>query len=154
MRFGIRLKPFGRLCAMGLFLVILGCSAETKSGPPRIRYGEQVCSRCQMLISEAPYAASLRTADGKVHRFDDAGCLLAFVRELDTKGAQMWVHDHETEASLEVRQAFFVHSPRQITPMGYGLVAFAEEHAAKRHSESVQGRVLRWEDLPEVIQAH
>jgi copper chaperone NosL len=54
-----------------LVLVALIFLAACNSGPeldepPEIRYGEDTCSRCLMIINEARYAASYVTGTGEV----------------------------------------------------------------------------------------
>lgn len=111
--------------------LLSSCGSEPDiSQPPEIRYGEDTCERCFMIINEARYAAAYVTSDGKSHLFDDIGGMLAHFEEMADDVAVFWVHDFETEEWLKADDAFFVESGH-ITPMGYGIVAFAEEDRAK-----------------------
>lgn len=99
--------------------------------PPEIRYGEDLCERCQMIISEPRFAAAYVTADGESHRFDDVGEMLAYRRESGDDVAVFWVHDYETEEWLKADAATFVKSDALHTPMGFGIVAFASQAQAE-----------------------
>ena len=58
--------------------------AACAGGPPEpapIVLDEDACSHCRMTISEREYAAELVTREGQVERFDDVGCLAAWLRE-------------------------------------------------------------------------
>jgi copper chaperone NosL len=76
-----------------------------------------------MIINEARYAAAYVTADDQARRFDDIGGMLAYNQEMSEEVAVFWVHDFDTEAWLKAEEAYFVKS-KQITPMGFGIVAF------------------------------
>ena len=49
---------------VGLFLAACGSGTDLEE-PPDIRYGEDVCQRCAMIINEARYAATYVTPDGQ-----------------------------------------------------------------------------------------
>ncbi|UCC51087.1 MAG: hypothetical protein JSV68_18550, partial [Anaerolineaceae bacterium] len=56
---------------LALFLFV-GCGQTTNlEEPPQIVYGQDVCERCGMIISEEKFAAAYWTAGGEARRFDD-----------------------------------------------------------------------------------
>ena len=67
-----------------LFFLILSVAAVACGGaaddgviePPEIRYGEDICEVCGMIISEARFAAACVTTDGEGHPFDGIGEML------------------------------------------------------------------------------
>jgi nitrous oxide reductase accessory protein NosL len=135
----IRLLGWALLAA-----VILGCAPRVE-GPPAIRYGESACTQCRMLISEARYAAARRPA-GEAEVFDSVECLIQRLRAHPAEGPA-WVHDYDSAAWLDARQAHYVRSAQLQTPMGGGLVALAEEQAAAELAQRVGGRVARFAEL-------
>ena len=103
-----------------------------------------------MLINEERFASAVDTTEETV-AFDAIECLVRWL----SKGAttqRIWVHDHDSSAWLDGRLAWFVHSRQLSSPMGGGLVALATEQAAGTLAGQVQGEVLRFEQLPTVVQ--
>ena len=127
--------------------VLAGCESTRADRPPHIRYGEETCASCHMLISEERFAAAARTASGETRLFDEIGCLLQQRQQLDAEGARIWVHDYESGAWLEAAQAVFVRSRELPTPMGHGIVAVATRAAAARVAQEVHGEIMEWSQL-------
>ncbi|MCS7222399.1 MAG: nitrous oxide reductase accessory protein NosL [Anaerolineae bacterium] len=136
---------------VGLVIIgflILGCQPPVSlDKAPDIRYGEDVCDKCRMIINEARFAAAYVTRQGEVRRFDDIGDMVQYHQEHAEEVAVFWVHDFETEEWLRADQAFFVSSADIHTPMGHGIVALGEKDRADRLAASSQGRVLTWSEL-------
>jgi len=57
-----------------LSVVLSGC----QTGPEIIKEGKDQCYFCKMTITDTRYAAEIVTVKGKVYKFDDMLCLLAF----------------------------------------------------------------------------
>jgi copper chaperone NosL len=115
--------------------------------PPDIRYGEDVCDECGMLIAEEGFAAAYRTADGTARRFDDIGNMLAYDARRREEVLVYWVHDYHTRAWLRAPNAFFVSSPDLITPMGHGLTAFGTQAGAEEFAARSGGEILSFDAL-------
>ena len=130
-----------------LGLLIVGCQAPQADQPPQIRYGEETCVFCGMLISEERFAAALTTATGETEAFDDVGCLLHDLARRDRSMAHVWVHDHRSGRWLEAPRAVFVHSDDVPTPMGGGLFAFSTQEAAEQFAREVHGTVAPFDQL-------
>ncbi len=114
-----------------LFTSLTACqSAVDLTQPPEIRYGEDVCDQCGMIISEPRFAAAYITADGVTRRFDDIGDMIVYHLEMGEDVAVFWVHDFETADWLRADEATLAYIEDLITPMGSGLVAFADPEAA------------------------
>jgi copper chaperone NosL len=150
------------------FLVLLGAAAVTaggvavgvaalpggngggKSGPPAIRYGEDICDTCRMIIADTRHAAAWRDGHGRAARFDDIGCMVTLLRSEDPgSAAALFAHDYDDESWLDVRDATFVISPEIKSPMAYGIAAFATPAAAEAAAASLGGKVYDW---PGVVQ--
>jgi copper chaperone NosL len=142
------LHALALLGTLSLGQLFAGCSAAER--PPEIRLDRTACARCGMLVSELAGAAVYRTASGEVRAYDDLGCLLGDLADgvgHDVAPAAIWVHDHDTDTPLRASEAAFVRSPALRTPMGGGLVAFADVAAATAFASGSGGEVLRWADL-------
>lgn len=131
-----------------LGVVLSGCQSHPDlDTPPDIRYGEDTCDQCRMIISEARYAAAYVTQQGTTRRFDDIGDLLAFHAVHAEEVAVFWVHDHDTQVWLKADHAFFVVSSTLQTPMGHGIVALRDKTRAEELAASRHGRVLTFAEL-------
>lgn len=131
--------------ALPLLALLAGCGGGAASGP-RILYGEDICDRCRMVISERRHAAAARL-DGGERRFDDPGCLLGFLAERgSTGGVELWVHD-EAGGWLEAEKAWFVRDPDGGTPMASGLLAFGTAAAAADAGRRLGAEPVRWAEL-------
>ena len=139
-------------CLLGLLTV--GCQAPRADPPTQIRYGEETCAFCGMLISEERFAASLTTVTGETEAFDDVGCLLRALTRPDRSGARVWVHDYRSERWLEAPRAVFVHSDDVPTPMGGGFAAFSTQEAAEQFAREVHGTVMRFGQLSSTREDH
>jgi copper chaperone NosL len=129
-------------------LLLAGCdrAPDIHAEPPEIIYGETVCDRCNMIISEPRFAAAYWTADGDPYRFDDLGEMILFYQETSPEVASFWVHDYDSVEWLPAEDATFVTSMLQ-TPMGFGTIAFAEPAAAEAWAAEHDGELLTFEEL-------
>jgi copper chaperone NosL len=125
-------------------LLVLLSACEKDEGPVPIALGEDGCGLCRMIISEAPYAAQMRT--NQVEKYDDIGCLI----ERLSKGAspkEIWVADFASRQWVDARSASYVHAPNHYTPMASGIVAFSNRDQAQAWAAKEQGRVLSFEEI-------
>jgi copper chaperone NosL len=135
---GNRAAATGRLPSRALTaaaLLAAACAAAPQ-GPPAVRWGVDECSHCHMILSDPRFAAVARGAAGAEARFDDLGCLVAFLGERGgdqarrDEGWQVWVHDAGGEGWLPAAEAWYTRGSRLATPMGSGLRAWPSREAA------------------------
>ena len=102
-----------------------------------------------MIISEEPYACGLAREDGGYFRFDDIGCLLNFLGTKKPLNTRSWVRDFPGGEWVPADQAHFLISNSQFTPMGYGIIAFKDEEAAKAAFSGLrnEGNLLHYKEL-------
>lgn len=134
-----------------LALLLTGCQATDLSGPPQIRYGEDVCDQCNMIISEPRFAAAYISDNGDTRRFDDIGEMFLYANVNNEAVSVYWVHDYENESWLEADSATYVHSQDLMTPMGWGLAAFSGEEDAEAFSADRDGTVMTFDTLRDSI---
>jgi len=140
-------RLFGGYLLLLAVALLTACASEVNfDQPPEIIYGEDVCERCSMIINEARYAAAYVTADGQPHLFDDIGGMLAQNREVPADEAVFWVHDFVSEQWLKAEAAYYVKGD-QITPMGFGIIAFADRDQADAWAAEEGGLVMTFTDL-------
>lgn len=132
---------------MAMVLVACGGS-ESFDKPPEILFGQDVCSNCNMIISEANFASAYWTTGGEARRFDDMGEMLAFMQNTPEERASTWVHDVNTAEWLRAEDAWIVMNAGLMTPMGTGIVAVANEEDAKALAfDQKDAMVLTFNDL-------
>jgi len=132
--------------ALVLVLLLVVASCEDAVGrPPEILLGADGCDYCRMVISEERHAAAI-VAGEQVARFDDPGCLLAWLDERDRGEGAIWVHD-EQRTWRKVEDVWFAIDPEGGTPMASGILAFSSEEAASRASAVSGAEALRFEAL-------
>lgn len=132
-------------------LLIAGCGSQN-NGVPRIRYGEETCDRCRMIISEKRFAAAYRTESGALRKFDDLGCAALHRKEQGETVTQFWGYDYEETDWLDVKRAFLVHSSDLLTPMGYGIAVLGTVEKATALAEKVDGQIVQFDQLYSILQ--
>lgn len=136
------------LMIVGLVAALAACGGgASPDEPPEILYGQDVCDECNMIINEPRHAAAYVTAEGEARRFDDIGDMLAYNQRNQEDVHQFWVHDYNTEAWVKADEAFFVVSSGQPTPMGWGILAFADQASADAFIAGGAGQVVTWAEL-------
>ncbi len=101
--------------------------------------------RCKMAISQPQYAAQFIDKEGNHYKFDDIGCMLAFVRQRNLKSSDLtfFFMDYTNSTHwLDAATAVLVKSARIDSPMASGLAAFDGGRAANDFAADNQGRVL------------
>ncbi len=139
-------------CKMIWLVLVLMITAACNSAPdletpPEIRYGEDTCERCLMIINEARYASSYVTGSGEVRLFDDLGEMFSFINEFPENVVVYWVHDYDTEEWLKGRDAYYVAADGLRTPMGFSIVAVSTEERAESLAAETEGVVHTFESL-------
>lgn len=111
------------LCGL---VLMTACGGDPGSGPAPMIWDRDVCQRCQMLVSDPDFAAQVRSADGRAHRFDDIGCALLWIDAGEAGGEprEIWVREHGGDEWLAADAARFVKVAN--SPMGYGYGARQE----------------------------
>jgi copper chaperone NosL len=133
------------LIVLGTFC---GCHGVDTSRPPSVRFGEEACASCRMIISDERFAAALVTATGDALKFDDIGCLIQHESNQIRPDVAYWVRDYYGQAWLSALDATFIHSTSVLSPMGHGLAALPSGQRAEELATSAHARVMRFSELP------
>ena len=131
-----------RLVIVAFALWAAACGAKAM-GPPEIVVDRTACSHCDMLVSEPIYAAAFQTRGSEPRLFDDIGCLLDALRTETAPPMTVWVQDAAGGGWLDAGDAVFVASPAVRTPMGGGLLAYADATVAEKTAAARGGSVVR-----------
>jgi nitrous oxidase accessory protein len=101
-----------------------------------------------MTAADARFGAEVITKRGKVHTFDSAECLIAWLlAEPDDRaeGGAVWVSDYNDPGVLiRAGTAAFLASDGIRSPMGLGIAAFASPEARDAARDSLGGEALAW----------
>ncbi len=131
-----------------LVLLIAGCQQAAQ--PPTIRYGEDACAYCRMLINEAPYACAVETAEGEIRKYDDFHCMFRDSERSQPK--RYWVHDYnKPDRWLDGTKVFYVQADALQTPMGSRTLAVATRQEAERKAQQLKGKVYSFEQIRQVF---
>ncbi len=142
----------GRLPVKAILSVISviwlsGCHA----GPESLKIGKDNCSFCKMTISDNRYGAEMITRKGKVFKFDDSHCLLAFMdattvekKDIDAVYFTDFTGVHNL---IKADNAFLLQSDNFKGPMNGNIVAFSMEDSLKKMAQQYQGTVITWKQL-------
>jgi copper chaperone NosL len=138
--------------ALGLGVVVVVAAIVflwpgPRRGPEPIAWGRDACAACRMVISRPGFAGEMRDADGRLTRYDDVGCLLRAVTGAHREVPEAWVEDHGGGGWMPLLRAHLVRAEHADTPMGYGLVAFADAAAARAFAERSGGDVVALEEV-------
>jgi hypothetical protein len=123
---------YTRLLPAIFFLLLSACSPEQQTGPGKIRWDRETCTRCNMAVGDRYFAAQIRGgAEGEkssLYKFDDIGCAVIWLQKQswkDDAGTEIWVTDYRNGQWLDARRAGYVKD--KLTPMNYGLGALSRE---------------------------
>jgi copper chaperone NosL len=117
------------------------------SGPEAIAYGRDACARCRMIVSQPGFGGEVRDVRGALAKYDDVGCMLDAMRTHRGPMPEAWVEDHAGGGFVSLLAASLVRAPGVATPMGHGVVAFADASAARAFAVRHGGEVVALEEL-------
>lgn len=125
---------------------ILACGkSEVK---PVDLYKEDICAYCKMAISDRMFAGEIVKEDGEAFKFDDLGCLRAFVRkEGGPKGMRLFFRAMEKDEWIKAESATLVKATMIQSPMGSGMIAFSERKNAEDFAKRHGGQLVALDDF-------
>lgn len=129
------MKNYSLILFMTLFVVlgIVGCEKKQTGVVEQMHWDRDMCTRCQMAISERKFAVQIiDPQSNKVYKFDDLGCAVLWLDEekIPWKDkAILWITDAKTGKWINARQASYVDGA--VTPMAYGFAAYSKSTLPK-----------------------
>ena len=123
---------------------LVGCAKATAwpPEPGEVRFGEDACANCRMVVSDERFAAQAVTRTGETRAYDDLGCLLEAARAAAIEVEGVYVRAFDGAAGVRGDRGFAIRAADIQTPMGFGFAAFAsrdsaDAEAARHESASV-----------------
>lgn len=145
---GVTKKPaLVNVIAIGLLTVLL---SSCSTAPEPIKPGTDGCTFCKMTISDARYGAEVISKKGKIFKFDDAHCVLAYLKKniADKDVAAIYFTDFSGSHSLiNVNEAYFLQSDDLKSPMGGNIAAFGNKDFLQQVTNQFKGVILSWAEL-------
>ncbi|RYY28124.1 MAG: hypothetical protein EOO04_08700 [Chitinophagaceae bacterium] len=128
-------------------LLMLGCNVD----PEPIVLGKDNCYFCRMTISDIRFGGEIVSKKTKTYKFDDAHCLLAFLKSntVGTKDiAGVYFVDFAADHPfIKAENAHFLQSPALKSPMNGNIAAFSSEDSLTAMLPTFYGNKISWEDL-------
>jgi copper chaperone NosL len=132
------------------FIFILNLSA-CKVGPEPIKAGIDNCYVCKMTISDVRFGAEIVTKKGKVYKFDDVHCIVAYIKTKDIEPSD--VKDYYltnftgTHQLININTALLLKSEALRSPMAGNVAAFDNADSLVTVQKRFSGNTLTWNDL-------
>lgn len=133
-----------------LIVLVIVCSCNGNQPEP-INYGKDDCSSCKMTIMNDKFGAELITTKGKVFKFDDLICMVAFIKDQkleETNISQKLVADFLNDHQLiDATNATYFVGDELNSPMRGNAAAFLNEQDATQFQNNKNGSVLQWNEV-------
>lgn len=131
--------------------LLFNCTIEKQP----IRFGEDNCAYCKMIISDQRYGAELLTTKGKDYKFDSIECMAAYVL-MDQTGTEdlhsIWVIDFNSpEKFIDAQKTHYLHSSQLKSPMSLNFSAFENLENAKAVQNVYPGEIIAWNDVKSIV---
>lgn len=119
--------------------------------PEAIKPGLDNCYFCKMTVSDARFGAELITTKGKIYKFDDAHCILSYLKTNDLKREEIkntyitnFCDHHQL---IDASGALLLKSDYLRSPMGGNIAAFDNSDSMFKTKERFPGNLISWNEL-------
>lgn len=127
-----------------ILLLVASCGNDDRKGPVDIHYGQDICERCKMIISEEKFSSQVIMDNGEVYNFDDIGGMIRYMSDngISSGEIKIYVKDFNTGKWLGSEEAVYVVTDGINTPMMFGVIAVSDKESANRMVAEHGGRVF------------
>jgi len=138
--------------AAGIAMLFLGVSLVSCNVKPQpFQLGKDNCSFCKMSISDPRFGAELITNKGKIYKFDDAHCLLAYIKsgEISSKDIKdvYFVTFSGNHDFVRSEEALLLKSDALKSPMNGNIAAFENTDSLNQALAFFKGTPVNWNQL-------
>lgn len=115
-----------------VFLLASCSSGDNELKPADIHYGQDLCERCKMIISEERFSSQVISDKEEFYSFDDIGGMILYLSEnnIDPGTVKILVKDFNTGKWLTSDNALYIRTEKIKAPMNYGIIAVSGKKAA------------------------
>lgn len=126
--------------------LFLSCT-ENQEVP--IALNKDTCDFCKMTISDKKFAAEIVTDKGRTYKFDDAICMLDYVKaQSDLKVKKLIISEFIGENKfIDATTAWYIHSKELRSPMRGNIAAFSTQEDAAQYARKYSTSTIVWGDL-------
>ena len=125
--------------------------SSCKAGPEPLQVGTDNCYFCKMTISDVRFGAELVTKKGKIYKFDDVHCIVAYIHAKvgepgSTKDIYLtnYTGNHEL---INTSKVFLYKADELRSPMGGNVAAFDNNDSLRIIQKRLIGVTVNWNDL-------
>ncbi|HJR99572.1 MAG TPA: nitrous oxide reductase accessory protein NosL [Flavobacterium sp.] len=137
----------GNVAVLIVFTSTLLISCQSKAVEP-LKLNVDQCTFCKMSIADGKFGSEIITTKGRVYKFDDLSCLVAYVDENKTKVKSYFVHHYNAENVLiPAETAFYLKGGIISSPMRGNMVAFSSQEEALSFKEKLEAREITWANI-------
>jgi copper chaperone NosL len=145
----IALQGKKTVATVAAVLAFIMNSCTTKPEP--FILGKDLCDDCRMTIMDPKFGGEIITKKGKIYKFDDAHCLVHFMKQGNVKEADiaqtLFVNYNDNSRFLDVKSSFFVQSPQLKSPMNSNAASFPDKESAEKKAAETSGTVKNRDEL-------
>lgn len=136
--------------AVTLLLLTLGMySCKNTEAVPIALHSDQ-CESCKMSISDGKFGAEIITEKGRVYKFDDISCMVAYCKENsgNQKTKAHYIHDYtQDNVLIPAETAFYIKGGNINSPMRGNIAAFSTEEEADRFEYELEAEKTDWSSI-------
>jgi len=132
-----------------LYLAINVLSCNT--APEPLKVGTDNCYFCKMTISDDRFGAEIVTTKGKIYKFDDIHCILAYLKTNDLLEANIksiyltnFLDNHQL---LNTKNLYLLKSESLHSPMNGNVAAFENLDSLKLTQQKFIGEQISWDEI-------
>ncbi|MBI1341575.1 MAG: hypothetical protein GC171_01440 [Terrimonas sp.] len=119
--------------------------------PVPFNIGKDNCTMCKMGVADLRFGGEIITKKGKIFKFDDAGCLLTYIKsgEMDTtqiKDILIMNFLHPNTFITTSKSQFLVSSSIK-SPMNSSIAGFENRAVAEKVKGENEGEIMSWQEL-------
>jgi copper chaperone NosL len=134
-----------------ILFAIITIAESCSSKPEALKLGKDNCYFCKMTISDERFGAEIITKKGRIYKFDDSYCLLAYNKTNDLIPSEIkatyvtnFTGNHQL---ININEALLLQSNLLRGPMGGNLAAFTEADSLKKIQEQFAGKIINWKEI-------
>ena len=143
-----------KLILIFIILISASCHNDNEFKPVDIHYGQDICERCKMIISEEKFSSQIVLSNGDVYNFDDIGGMLVYISEnkINPERERIYVKDFDTNKWLTSDEAVYIRLEKLNTPMNFGIIAVSGKNSVKEIKSKYDGEFLgKFSDALELL---
>lgn len=131
-----------------LFSFGLFSCGNTEAVP--IKLHSDQCESCKMSISDGKFGAEIITEKGRVYKFDDISCMVAYCKQNqgNQKTKAHYIHDYtQDNVLIPAETAFYIKGGNINSPMRGNIAAFSTEEEADKFATELEAERTDWKAI-------